>query len=222
MANRPSMSSPIEADPDPRCEVCVRPLADERMDDLLRFRRDVFGHELGWLASSDHAYESFRDAFDASAFQYVALDSAGRILGCVRLVPDSEIGLPIERHIRLGSCRPLLRPAEISRLAVSDRLRRQQLALLLMRAAYERARIEGFDFIVLDTYLEPTNPLLALYERLGFERLAEPYLDAAYAHPAPIVALGLDCVRAERELPERDPALHRRFRSMPEPRIAHA
>ncbi len=90
-----------------------------------------------------------------------------------------------------------------------------------MKAAYECARHTDHDYLVLDTYVEDGNQPLRVYTRLGFEPLAAPYFDPSYNCPLPVVALGLDCLQAERTLGAQEPRLHKWFSIDRDPRIVH-
>lgn len=221
MGQHPSVSSLLGSAAKHDLQVVIRPVSGSEADQLFRFRGDVFCRELGWLPTPVDLSGGLRDHFDEVAHNYAAIDERGLVVGSVRVVPDSPSGLPIERNVKLAGLRELMRPAEISRLAVGAELRRTALSMLLMKAAYQCARLRGHDFIVMDTYLDPANQALALYERIGFERLAEPYVDPAYNNPVPVLALGLDCERAERTLSARDPELHDFFCNTSDSPIEH-
>lgn len=222
MGQHPSTPNLLGTTTGNNLQIAIRPVAGPEVHELFRFRHDVFCSELRWLPPSAETPGVLRDHYDEVAHNYAAFDERGAVVGSVRVVPDSPVGLPIERNVGLGGFRELMRPAEISRLAVATHLRRTPLSLLLMKAAYQCARLRGHDFIVLDTYLDPSNQTLALYERIGFERLAEPYEDPAYRNPAPVLALGLDCERAERTLSVRDPELFGFFRGTTDSPIEHS
>lgn len=68
---------------------------------------------------------------------------------------------------------------EVKRLYVRPQFRRRGLAAALMAAAEAYAREHGYAAIYLDTKARMTEAI-ALYERLGYERIA-PYHDTARA-----------------------------------------
>lgn len=95
----------------------------------LRF--EVFCEELGYLPPASFPGGEESDAHDRHALHFGAIDGTGAIVGTVRLVPDSELGLPIFSRCRiLPEFEPGAGPggsvAEISRLAVSARYRRRK------------------------------------------------------------------------------------------------
>ncbi len=95
----------------------------------LRF--EVFCEELGYLPPASFPGGEESDAHDRHALHFGAIDGTGTIVGTVRLVPDSELGLPIFSRCRiLPEFEPGAGPggsvAEISRLAVSARYRRRK------------------------------------------------------------------------------------------------
>ena len=78
-----------------------------------RLRYDVFVQEVGYTPNGKHDLEV--DCYDAHSMAFGAFDGS-RCVGCVRLVLDSEIGLPLEK-IRSVDRRGK-NIAELSRLAI--------------------------------------------------------------------------------------------------------
>ena len=174
---------------------------------LFEFRHRVYVSELAWLEDSGGLLV---DDFDACADNYGAYDSEGAVVGSVRVVPDGPLGLPLEHCLPLNGYRDGKRIAEISRLAVSCDHRGSRLAALLMKAGYQRCLSLRVTHIALDCYVGHDNSEV-LYDRMGFEHLAEPYDDPSYKCDLPVLSLALDVARAHEELPSRHPGLYRFF-----------
>ena len=95
----------------------------------LRYR--IYAEEFGFEKKEDHPHGIETDEFDSHAIHFAALDNHQEVIGTVRLVLDSERGLPIERAV--GNLRSQFmwndergeRVAEISRLAVTRECRRR-------------------------------------------------------------------------------------------------
>lgn len=89
---------------------------------IQRLRYKVYCDELGFLDAS-HCPDGYEaDEFDPFSVQIAARDSSGSLVGTLRLVLDSPLGFPLERHADelSGDFRAMPRPrtAEISRLIV--------------------------------------------------------------------------------------------------------
>jgi hypothetical protein len=88
-----------------------------------------------------------------------------------------------------------------------------------MKAGYQRCLTLGVTHIALDCYIGHDNAE-ALYDRMGFVHLAEPYADPSYRCELPVLSLALDVARAHEELPSHHPGLFRFFTTA-DPLIDH-
>jgi len=158
------------------------------------------------------------DEFDELAHQYAAYDLAGDVVGSVRVVPDGPLGLPLERCFPLGDYRDGKRLVEFCRLAVARKYRASRLSFRLMRAAYQRASATGATHVAIDAYLGGEQ--IALFEKLGFERLGMPFLDGEYLCPLPVVVLAQPISALFERWPAERPSLHRFF-TQTDPDITH-
>lgn len=182
---------------------------------LYAFRYQVYVEELEWL---DGQNGLLKDQFDAKALNYAAFLADGTLVGSVRVVPDSHLGLPLEHAHPLDDFRPGKRLVEISRLAVSQPYRTSRLPLRLMTAAYQCAQGLQATHVVVDAYLYDQQT--ALYEKLGFRRLGLPYLDTSYHCPCQVVALTTPLSAVIEEWPRTRPHFHQLF-TTPDPEIYH-
>ncbi len=197
---------------------------------LFAFRHHIYVEELAWLPRPDGHRDNARrvrraasllvDEFDTVACNYAAFDDDGSVVGSVRVVPDTPLGLPLERCSSLGNYRQGRQLVEVCRLAVDPKWRSLNLAGLLMKAAYQCAKSMGASHIVLDTYIDRRRRTYRLYSRMGFEALGEPHPDPNYLWRLPVLALGLDIVAAERDWPTARPGLFRFFTTS-DPGIDH-
>ncbi len=187
----------------------VRVTEPSDLEALYRFRHEVYVDELGWLPPDPSGL--LRDGFDDLAYNYVATDGDGKVVGSMRVVPDSPAGLPLERVAPLDGFRDGARNlVELCRLVVRSDHRGSRLGGLLMKAGYQRAVIQKASHIVIDTYLE-NGATMHLYEKMGFGRVSDEYHDPFHLRAEPSIALSLDITRAQREWPEAQPGLHRFF-----------
>jgi ribosomal protein S18 acetylase RimI-like enzyme len=101
-------------------------------------------------------------AVAASAALTVAVDDAGKVVGVAALYPP---GVPGRSVAGIGE-------AELARLAVTGRARRQGIARALVEGCAERAREFGAEAVAL--WSRPYQTAAhALYESLGYRRLAD-------------------------------------------------
>ncbi|TLM94740.1 MAG: GNAT family N-acetyltransferase, partial [Actinobacteria bacterium] len=150
---------------------------------------------------------------------YAAYDDSGEVIGSVRVVPDGDLGLPLEHCLPLNGFRDGKRLAEISRLAVGAQHRGSRLPALLMKAGYQRCLHLSVSHIMLDTFVGGDDAT-SLYDRMGFIPLSDPYLDPSYDCGEHVLSLSLSVEDAHRELPALHPGLFRFFTS-PDPVIDH-
>jgi predicted GNAT family N-acyltransferase len=194
--------------------------------DLFAFRYRVYVDELGWLTPSSPVpafadSEAFHssllvDQFDSVALNYAAFKD-GRIVGSIRVVPDTPLGLPLETCSPLNGFRANKRAVELSRLCVTRDHRGSSLALLLMKAGWQAARRQGATHVLVDSYLDSTDPKENMYLRLGFAPISAPYTDPNYLIDDLCVSLAIECESAGAALPLR----LRDFFTSPDSRIDH-
>ncbi|MBL8794406.1 MAG: GNAT family N-acetyltransferase, partial [Planctomycetia bacterium] len=90
-----------------------------QLDELFRFRYEIFCKRLQFFAPSTGVDERESDAHDRDALHFAEYDGEGNILGAARLIQRRP--LPLEEHCTLFDDQPRLdnlRVAEVSRLAV--------------------------------------------------------------------------------------------------------
>lgn len=173
------------------------------------FRRSVYVDDLSWFGADDAGPTT--DSADTYSWIYAAYSQVGgTVLGTIRVTPDRESGLPIERLVSLHEFRQQKTLAELGRLIVRSDLRRTLLGPRLMKAAYQRAVIHGASHLIADTYVTPSSSgVPSLYHKIGFVEIAPRYYDPAWAPRLPVAAVALDLQRAREEWPQ---SKHRFFR----------
>jgi N-acyl amino acid synthase of PEP-CTERM/exosortase system len=100
------------------------------MEELYRLRYQVYCTECGFESPEDHPDGLEYDEYDPFSSHFCAIvEGSERIIGTVRIIHDSPLGLPIESHCELdpetkfsGDHRHV---GEISRLAISKDFRRR-------------------------------------------------------------------------------------------------
>lgn len=131
---------------------------------------DVFVHELGYAGVKS-------DRFDTLSLFIIALVS-GKTIAALRLIQDSEEGLPIEQHINLSCLRNRnCKLAEVSRLACLKEYRNNTVVLKGLSYFKELAQTAGISHLVIESLLRTAN----LYKSVGFTPIGEPFFDSTVA-----------------------------------------
>jgi len=107
-------------------------LNDLRMEELYRLRYQVYCTECGFESPEDHPEGLEHDEYDQYASHFCAIaEDTNRIIGTVRIIFDSPLGLPIENHCDLDPTKKFSGDprmvGEISRLAISKDFRRREI-----------------------------------------------------------------------------------------------
>lgn len=99
------------------------------MEDIYRLRYKVYCDEWGFEAPGDHPRGIETDEYDEHSVHFAAFrEDDGRLIGTVRLIQSSELGLPMLKHCALDIDTSAFKNTivgEISRLAISKELRRR-------------------------------------------------------------------------------------------------
>ena len=102
---------------------------DNILPNIFGLRYQVYVNEWGFEAADDHPDGLEHDDFDEySVHIYARSDAASEVVGTIRMILNSPLGFPIERHFEISELPPGIdRNAigEISRLAVSKEFRRR-------------------------------------------------------------------------------------------------
>jgi N-acyl amino acid synthase of PEP-CTERM/exosortase system len=101
----------------------------EMMDQIFRLRFQVYARECGFIKEADYPGQKESDEYDKEqSVHFAALDSAGAVIGTMRLLLPGALPLPIERHCPSLKITPdpVNGHAEVSRLVISKQLRRRR------------------------------------------------------------------------------------------------
>jgi len=122
----------------------------ERGSDLEDIRRRVFIEEQGVPPKVE------RDGQDPSAQHFLAIDAAGQVVGCGRLLPTGQIG----------------------RLAVLPARRSSGIGARLLALAIAEARQRGLTSVFLNAQVQAE----AFYRRAGFVPVGGQFMEAGLPH----------------------------------------
>lgn len=95
---------------------------EEEKIEIYKLRYQVYCEEYGFLPAADHPDGLEKDEYDDFSTHFTATDNQGNIIGTIRLIQDSKLGLPIEKYCGLkidNSINSRENIAEISRLAIN-------------------------------------------------------------------------------------------------------
>ena len=111
-----------------RHEVHRRAVTDDRLSAIQRLRYEVYCLERGFRDAADYPDGREYDEYDPHATHICATDTSGAVVGTVRLVHHSPLGLPVQQHgARLSVAADELerrRTAEVSRLILAKQYRK--------------------------------------------------------------------------------------------------
>ncbi len=167
---------------------------DEERRRIYRFRYRVKVEELGDdPPHADHRAKHVRDPLDASAKQiYVAQSSGHEIAAAVRVntgLADNNLS-EITQLEGFGPFREFsIESLSLSgQLVISPKWADSMAASLALSAVYKLARQHGSRF----DFSQCSPALLPLYQRLGYRRFRENYMDDALGYQVPLVMVTED------------------------------
>lgn len=172
----------------------VRRVADEAgMRDVITLRDRVYVADQGRLTSVDDTRETF-DKYDQYGTYLVAYSGASPI-GTVKIIRDSELGLPCESTatltVNLSEYRASGRLVEFGHLISAPEVRSQGVGMQLMREALAFSVGElGATHIFGDFFAEADGSFQPFYRRAGFQPVSEPYRDVRFAG-SPLSIVGM-------------------------------
>lgn len=113
------------------------------------------------------------DRFDQIAHYLIAVQDS-EVIAALRVIPDAELGLPIEEFVDLSTLRGNeVKLAEVSRLACLAAFRNFNISAKGFAFFNRTIRSLGFTHIVIESLLETVR----LYRLLGFTTFSEPFYD---------------------------------------------
>ncbi|WP_405846985.1 N-acyl amino acid synthase FeeM domain-containing protein [Streptomyces sp. NBC_01518] len=153
-------------------------------DILLNLRDQVYVRDQGRLGDAHDTALTF-DRFDPYAEYIIAeesTDSGIGPVGTVKIVADSEIGLPVDEMVDVGHLRQSgHRLVEFGHLMTIPRVRNRHIGLQLMRAALIHSLVRFRATHVLgDFFAEADGSLRTFYRQLGFVQVGSSYQDQRF------------------------------------------
>ena len=171
----------------------------EDKKEILRLRELVYVQDQGRLEDADDMTDTF-DRFDAYA-DYLIARTNGEPVGCVKVVRDSERGLPCEGEADLTEFKHGHSVVELGHLMTLPTVRNQMIGMGLMRAGLLHGILRyGATRLVGDFFVDKSGGLIGFYRMLGFVPLSEPYADERFAGAPLSLVAGLDFAGAEERI----------------------
>lgn len=159
---------------------------EQELDEIFRIRFMVYCEEYRYLDSRNYPNHRETDEFDKRSLHLVVRHKTGNLAATARLIPDSPIGLPIEKHFKLDVQIPhdsRSQISEVSRLIVARQYRRRDLLLVLIKGLFLLTKNLNINdiFCVLDDKLLPHLKKLGIpINKIGrtaiYQGLTAPYL----------------------------------------------
>lgn len=158
----------------------------QELDETFRLRYKVYCEEHEFLDKAGYPDGRETDEYDNHSIHFVLRDSSGEIAATVRLITNSELQFPVEKHFDFDikvAIENRDHLAEISRLIVSRKYRRHHLLLALIKGIYVYVKEHKITHVysVLDDRLFPTLLKIGFpYKRIGqpstYQGLTSPHL----------------------------------------------
>ncbi|KAG8148530.1 N-acyl amino acid synthase FeeM domain-containing protein [Burkholderia catarinensis] len=196
------VSAEAPSDGFPQFTVCMLDRDDPKvMREVAGLWQRVYGAERGLLEVEDNAH-AVEDTYHSSS-DYLAVfvrpdvGAAETIIATVRVVGDSQVGLPIERFFPLGPFKRYTQLVEPQRLIVDPAWRRRcfdsapyGLSGLLFKAVVKRYLLGGGNTtLVIDAFSDSRESPLHAFLKMGAQRIGASFHDSELASETPSVAL---------------------------------
>ena len=180
-------------------DITVREVtSDDGMRDVIALRERVYVADQGRLNSVDDTKDTF-DKYDQYGTYLVAYREAMPI-GAVKIIRDSELGLPCESTAKLtmnlAELRRNGRLVEFGHLVSTPEVRSQGVGMHLMRHGlmFSVGKLKA-THILGDFFADTDGNFQPFYAHLGFRPICEPYRDVRFAG-SPLSIVGLADIEA--------------------------
>jgi hypothetical protein len=163
----------------------------QMIDELLR---NVYVTERGWLST---AYSNILEDKYHPHSRYILAMCKEVGIGCLRIVSDSNVGLPIEQFFPIAPLKETQRFVESQRLMVLPEYRN---AIMngapygmwtgLVKACIQYCFVNKISHVFADLFTDPsTGPMVRKFRALGFQQVGIPFHDAELKAPGQSVAM---------------------------------
>lgn len=146
---------------------------------LFEFRYEVYIEELDYLKPKTENYSIKKefDEYDQYA-KHIILEDDSEIIACARIVPDSEIGLPVLNKAGYSCMFDSQKKVEVSRLIVKKEYRKSHVFICLIHSVFKCLLSMNCTYVLADTFKDAET--YKILKSLGFQDLNLEYTDASF------------------------------------------
>ena len=174
-----------------RYVVAGTPAEFEMVDQLWR---EVYVEERRWLPPEPK--NIYADKYHPHSAYLLAIKDETPI-GTMRIVLDSQVGLPIEQFFVLGPLKESQKFAESQRLIVSPTFRNRKVKgapygmwAALIKACVHYCFLHRVSYVLADVFTDAANlPMVEKFERIGFHKIGCPFQDTELDAPGSSIAM---------------------------------
>lgn len=174
-----------------RYVVAGTPAEFEMVDQLWR---EVYVEERRWLPPEPK--NIYADKYHPHSAYLLAIKDETPI-GTMRIVLDSQVGLPIEQFFVLGPLKESQKFAESQRLIVSPTFRNRKVKgapygmwAALIKASVHYCFLHRVSYVLADVFTDAANlPMVEKFERIGFHKIGCPFQDTELDAPGSSIAM---------------------------------
>lgn len=174
-----------------RYVVAATPAEFEMVDQLWR---EVYVEERRWLPPEPK--NIYADKYHPHSAYLLAIKDETPI-GTMRIVLDSQVGLPIEQFFVLGPLKESQKFAESQRLIVSPTFRNRKVKgapygmwAALIKACVHYCFLHRVSYVLADVFTDAANlPMVEKFERIGFHKIGCPFQDTELDAPGSSIAM---------------------------------
>lgn len=174
-----------------RYVVAGTPAEFEMVDQLWR---EVYVEERRWLPPEPK--NIYADKYHPHSAYLLAIKDETPI-GTMRIVLDSQVGLPIEQFFVLGPLKESQKFAESQRLIVSPTFRNRKVKgapygmwAALIKACVHYCFLHRVSYVLADVFTDAANlPMVKKFERIGFHKIGCPFQDTELDAPGSSIAM---------------------------------
>lgn len=146
--------------------------------ELLRFRYKIYIEELSYIKQK-YEFKLLKMEFDEFDMfsTFIVLKNDNNIVGCVRIIKDKPIGLPVYKKTNILKNTNISnkKNVEIGRLMVLNTKRNSMFCIMLMKQVFKLLLCMECDNILADTFKNSTS--YKVLKKLGFSEDENVYRD---------------------------------------------
>lgn len=168
-------------------------VSDRDWEAVIQLRQKVYVESDSRISEVSSFAETF-DRFNRQAAYFLAFRQ-DQPIGTLKLIDDSEQGLPCEEIASLAHLKKLGRCVEVGHLIVLPEFRKSRVSMYLFREAthYSASQL-GARFLIGDVFIDGSKQNFEhdFYHMMGFENVHGPYRDHRFLESPLSLIISLD------------------------------